>query len=273
MERPQTPPQADKTAPTEDLSAFPPAFQMARNLVKQAWISGAGAAQGTGFLADASVANDRLKICEGCEFFRDRRCLKCGCFMDRKAHLKLASCPAGKWPGGKLGHPPESNSCHYPDRPLSVDSFPEEERGEIMRLAASSLVSGGEFKFRGELLRARMKAGSESIEVFKAAPVRKSDDFWTDAEKAEMQALVTEARRGGRVTVQFKGRTFNLDRGVNRRGGPTSVVEYFTQGFSDGERAAFSELASATKASGGHEFEFKGRKFQFGAPEKPNSHG
>ena len=74
------------------------------------------------------------------------------------------------------------------------------------------------------------------------------------------------------MTVQFKGRTFNLDRGVNRRGGPTSVVEYFTQGFSHGERAAFSELASATKASGRHEFEFKGRKFQFGAPEKPNAH-
>lgn len=40
----------------------------------------------------------RLAICEGCEFFTaQRRCTKCGCFMDVKAGWRAARCPVGKW--------------------------------------------------------------------------------------------------------------------------------------------------------------------------------
>lgn len=41
----------------------------------------------------------RIAICLACEFFRhdDKRCSKCGCFMEIKSSLRSASCPVGKW--------------------------------------------------------------------------------------------------------------------------------------------------------------------------------
>jgi hypothetical protein len=41
---------------------------------------------------------ERLAICEGCEFFKDRKCLKCGCLMDVKARWASEKCPIDKWP-------------------------------------------------------------------------------------------------------------------------------------------------------------------------------
>ena len=45
------------------------------------------------------VAAERLEICKGCEFFRQKTqtCQKCGCFMKLKVKLKAAVCPIGKW--------------------------------------------------------------------------------------------------------------------------------------------------------------------------------
>ena len=41
---------------------------------------------------------ERLNICESCEFMRqDRRCAKCGCFLDTKTKWRTSSCPIGKW--------------------------------------------------------------------------------------------------------------------------------------------------------------------------------
>jgi len=42
----------------------------------------------------------RLAICEACEFFvaADRRCSKCGCWVDAKAAFRTQQCPEGKWP-------------------------------------------------------------------------------------------------------------------------------------------------------------------------------
>lgn len=40
----------------------------------------------------------RINICKNCEFFTKwARCLKCGCFMKKKARYKGASCPINKW--------------------------------------------------------------------------------------------------------------------------------------------------------------------------------
>lgn len=43
---------------------------------------------------------NRIGICEECEFFivADRRCSKCGCWMDAKAGFRTQQCPEGKWP-------------------------------------------------------------------------------------------------------------------------------------------------------------------------------
>ena len=41
---------------------------------------------------------ERMKICEGCEWRSNNRCMKCGCFIDKKASWASADCPIGKWP-------------------------------------------------------------------------------------------------------------------------------------------------------------------------------
>lgn len=70
------------------------------------------------FLVDGKTAIERKSICEGCEFFSDKRTCGtlvignrveykgreyklCGCFMDAKIKLRAGSCPLGKW-GNKL---------------------------------------------------------------------------------------------------------------------------------------------------------------------------
>jgi hypothetical protein len=41
----------------------------------------------------------RLSICVTCEFYDklQKRCKKCGCFMQLKTTLAQAKCPEGKW--------------------------------------------------------------------------------------------------------------------------------------------------------------------------------
>jgi len=45
------------------------------------------------------LAEYRLEICKGCEFYRklSNTCKKCGCFMKLKTTLEHAKCPIGKW--------------------------------------------------------------------------------------------------------------------------------------------------------------------------------
>jgi hypothetical protein len=45
------------------------------------------------------LAEYRLEICRGCEFYRklSNTCKKCGCFMKLKTTLEHAKCPIGKW--------------------------------------------------------------------------------------------------------------------------------------------------------------------------------
>ena len=46
---------------------------------------------------DEEVLKMRWDICSGCEFLKDDKCDKCGCFMKVKHKLAQASCPIGKW--------------------------------------------------------------------------------------------------------------------------------------------------------------------------------
>ena len=54
-------------------------------------------------LADKETVRNRLNICEGCEFFKNDTCTKCGCLMMRNKNFvgkvlkKDASCPESKW--------------------------------------------------------------------------------------------------------------------------------------------------------------------------------
>ena len=87
---------------------FPSLFQMGRNLVKDTYVSMKAKAKGYQWMVSADKANERLEICRQCPFFKydqvnpesgvaDGRCLKCGCFMNVKAHWSYAECPIGKW--------------------------------------------------------------------------------------------------------------------------------------------------------------------------------
>ena len=46
---------------------------------------------------DEDVLKMRWDLCLGCEFLKDNKCEKCGCFMKVKHKLATASCPVGKW--------------------------------------------------------------------------------------------------------------------------------------------------------------------------------
>ena len=46
---------------------------------------------------DEDVLKMRWDLCSGCEFLKDDKCEKCGCFMKVKHKLAMASCPVGKW--------------------------------------------------------------------------------------------------------------------------------------------------------------------------------
>ena len=48
---------------------------------------------------DQDVLKMRWDLCSNCEFLKDNRCLKCGCFMKTKHKLggDGISCPVGKW--------------------------------------------------------------------------------------------------------------------------------------------------------------------------------
>lgn len=49
-------------------------------------------------LADEKVQQERVSICNSCEFLAvTRTCKKCGCFVDAKTKLMNQKCPVGKW--------------------------------------------------------------------------------------------------------------------------------------------------------------------------------
>jgi hypothetical protein len=48
-------------------------------------------------ICKAEELDNRLSICNSCEFMFENRCLKCGCFLQAKARLATSRCPEGKW--------------------------------------------------------------------------------------------------------------------------------------------------------------------------------
>jgi hypothetical protein len=78
-------------------NSMPSLAEMGKNLMQTAVDTVKSVVSGEGAVTPEEQANTRLKICEACEFYRDTRCTKCGCYMAVKTHLKAANCPVGKW--------------------------------------------------------------------------------------------------------------------------------------------------------------------------------
>lgn len=73
----------------------------APNLMTQGWsfakAVGAYVKSGMKNISEEDYA-ERMRICDTCEWRSGGRCMKCGCFIDRKAGWASADCPIGKWP-------------------------------------------------------------------------------------------------------------------------------------------------------------------------------
>lgn len=67
--------------------------QMAKNLAKEVatWLKNGAP------ISSQIVIEERMTLCRACEFFKNERCMKCGCWMNAKTHLETAKCPIGKW--------------------------------------------------------------------------------------------------------------------------------------------------------------------------------
>jgi hypothetical protein len=78
---------------------LPPLKDMAKGFLGTAADVLVGAFQGGDVVVTEEVYNTRMNICNTCEFFRkvDKRCSKCGCFMEAKTRFKRTTCPMNKW--------------------------------------------------------------------------------------------------------------------------------------------------------------------------------
>lgn len=83
----------------EIMSNFPSAFQMARNIAKEAWNTAKNVSKKLPILVSTEVGFARYSTCEGCEKFdtKTTRCQACGCYMRTKTQMASASCPLNKW--------------------------------------------------------------------------------------------------------------------------------------------------------------------------------
>jgi hypothetical protein len=98
-------PVSTPVVPTEQ--TLPSNIQMAKNLggsildaLKHKTATGV-------ILVSEDIADERLAVCgivsgsiveNHCPFLnKDKRCFKCGCFMEAKVHVEIESCPIGKW--------------------------------------------------------------------------------------------------------------------------------------------------------------------------------
>lgn len=207
----------------EDLGKFPSIFQQARTLAKQAWVSGIDVAKGKPLLASAEKAAARLEICQGCEFFKQDRCLKCGCFMNAKIHVESAACPMNKW-----GEKPATSL------PVAIDSFPETEREEITELATDSLYYDGRFTYKKVQYRAR-KSVDGNIEIYRMP--KRPDNIPLNQVYTSPTRLIPEHRH-----------ELSNAPGINQKKNQQEVNPVESQTFTlfPGEKGSFSVISSNT---------------------------
>lgn len=196
-----------KELESENLDKFPSLFQQARNLAKQAWISGTGVLQGKPLLASAEKAYKRLEVCAGCEFFKENRCIKCGCFMDKKAHLELSQCPAGKW-GSELKSS-EGGTAQQRDAinkekpkilnkpsPIDVEKFVDEDKQKIKALAERSLVKyDGRFSYNDVEYQAMFKKNAPTqYYIYEIPPAKSGRPFFDSFSLEKRNELIEFAK-------------------------------------------------------------------------------
>lgn len=72
---------------------LPPLRRRLKNFVHSMWKF-----MMSGFkFASKAEQQKRLNICNGCDYRRGNRCLKCGCGLKAKIAMKVMECPEGFW--------------------------------------------------------------------------------------------------------------------------------------------------------------------------------
>jgi hypothetical protein len=190
-----------------DNKNFPSLFVQADNLVKQVISSGTDVLKGKPLVASTEKAKARLDICAECEFFHQGRCLKCGCFMNKKAHLESAQCPINKW--GDLQKPYLQKSIS-----VSINDFPLGDREVILAIANAAADIGNTF-YHNNIPYKSKKNEDGSISIFlyknehKHPPITITSGFTTE-ELIEFNQLVRTSKNTEDKVFSFKGSNYKI---------------------------------------------------------------
>ena len=196
-----------------DNKNFPSLFVQADNLVKQVISSGTDALKGKPLVASTEKAKARLDICSACEFFHQDRCLKCGCFMNKKAHLESAQCPINKW--GDLQKPYLQKSIS-----VSINDFPLGDRKVILAMANAAVDIGNVF-YHNNIPYKSKKNENGSISIFlyknehKQPPITITSGF-TAEELIEFNQLVQTSKKTEDKVFSFKGSNYKVNINENK---------------------------------------------------------
>lgn len=190
---------------------FPSLFTQARNLIEQAVASGTGMFSGNPLIASIEKAKARLDICATCEFFNQGRCTKCGCFMNKKAHLDAAQCPMNKWEDYLSA--------------VSIDTFSSEERETILTIANHAAEAGNIFYHNNSPYKSK-KNEDNSISIFlykpelkratQAQPQRTITSDFTREESTQFHQLVQVSKNTEDKVFSFKGKNYKITVDGNR---------------------------------------------------------
>jgi len=190
-----------------DNKDFPSLFVQAENLVKQAISSGTDALKGKPLVASTEKAKARLDICAACEFFHQGRCLKCGCFMNKKAHLESAQCPINKW--GDLQNPYLQKSIS-----VNIEDFPLQERETIIDIANHAAIAGNTFYHNNIPYKSKKNEdGGVSIFLYNNEIKRHTGTItseFTAEELIEFNQLVRTSKNTEDKVFSFKGSNYKL---------------------------------------------------------------
>jgi hypothetical protein len=214
----------------EDDKKFPSLFVQTRNLMKQAWLSGTDLFKGKSLMSTPEKAAARWQICVTCDFLHQDRCLKCGCFMQKKIHLESSQCPLNKW-GNLQVLIKTSQSTNAPvQSPIDMNIFPESTREKILQIAthaANNPSNNGSFYYESKRYSCNINSDG-IVEIFDF--IRRADEnsstgnkniisHYSEEEKAEFNALVQQAKSAENKTFTYKGDDFV----VKIEGGKTFV--------------------------------------------------
>lgn len=190
---------------TTENTQFPSLLTQAHNLMKQVVDSGTDVLKGKPLMASIEKAKARMDICNTCEFFKQTRCLKCGCFMEKKVQLESANCPINKWGDLQSKFTPASNI-------VPITSFPEEERERILDNAKNAAENKRAFYIGSKKYTSSISESGEikiySQEAPFGSPQRSIISGLTPEELVQFNALVQQAKDQENKKFTFKGDNF-----------------------------------------------------------------